>query len=67
MCEGIGDGATEAVARMTALQQLDLSQNGRLSDLGVAALKSLTRLTSLVLNSSPQVPAFLFALSCDVK
>lgn len=55
MCDGIGDGAAEAVAHMVGLRQLDLSQNGRLTDVGVAALRPLTQLTSLVLNSSSQV------------
>ena len=55
MCDGIGDGAAEAVAHMMGLRLLDLSQNGRLTDFGVAALRPLTQLTSLVLNSSSQV------------
>ena len=52
MCELIGDEATAAVAALTDLRQLDFSQNGPFTDVGVVALLPLTRLQSLVLSSS---------------
>lgn len=54
MCD-IGDASMTAVAQLTLLETLDLSQNAELGDLGVARLAPLLLVTSLSLSGASTV------------